>query len=466
MSGLESLDDAADTNTEAQTLMQMMKTMMESHSSLEKQVAELMQKQHSRFRLPTANDLDESFNLKDIHLSEDIFARTPSVRRSSLLLNNPRLKRENQAQHLAMATPFESSALKKKVNYLALANLRKEKRYYDSQPGNAGAQILLWQDRYIPETGRRKLLNQFKKFNENPAKPLIDQSFRVPTEEDLFTMDFAEIFNLLEISIIPGSPADYEEEIADITRAITHNNLHYTIPAQPYYLQHLHRAIESVEQYLKIAPEKDTNGSHMPYNLGTKKNPMHGTRGTISAFMDNAMPPVLQHSMAKLMNQTTPANTLGHHFQLMRTAITSLEKMFNTYDHYLTACIDLSRARKPDDASLKHLLACQTHEQKRKVGSETKIADRHKSNRLESAEPPAETDGKSAQADNSENDDDDTTLDIHDSAAIEASELKKTPCYAYIEGKCEAGKNCTRSHDKKVLQTFLNERSAMVNKMP
>ena len=95
-----------------------------------------------------------------------------------------------------------------------------------------------------------------------------------------------------------------------------------------------------------------------------------------------------------------------------------------------------------------------------------KIADRHKANRLESAEPPAETDGKSAQADNSENDDDDTTLDIHDSAAIEASELKKTPCYAYIEGKCEAGKNCARSHDKKVLQTFLNERSAMVNKMP
>jgi leucyl aminopeptidase (aminopeptidase T) len=98
MSGLESLDDGADTNTEAQTLMQMMKTMMESHSSLEKQVAELMQKQHSRSRLPTPNDLDESFNLKDIHLSEDTFARTPSVRRSSLLLNDPRLKKENQAQ--------------------------------------------------------------------------------------------------------------------------------------------------------------------------------------------------------------------------------------------------------------------------------------------------------------------------------------------------------------------------------
>jgi hypothetical protein len=148
-------------------------------------------------------------------------------------------------------------------------------------------------------------------------------------------MGFAEIFNLLEIAIIPGSPADYEEEIADITRVTTQGNLHYTIAAQPYYLQHLLRAIESVELYLKIAPEKDKNGSHMPYNLGTKKSQMHGTRGTISAFMDTAMPPVLQHSMANLMNQTTPANTLGQHFQLMRTAIASLEKMFNSYDQLL-----------------------------------------------------------------------------------------------------------------------------------
>ena len=442
MSGPESQDDDTDTNTEAQTLMQMMRTMLESHSSLEKQVAELMQKQRSTSKLPTPNDLDESFNLKDIHLSEDIFAHTPSARRSSLLLNDPRLKKGNQAQHLAMATPFESSALKKKVNYLALANLRKEKRYYDSQPGNAGAQILLWQDRYIPETGRRKLLNQFKKFNENPAKPLLDQSFRVPTEEDLFTMDFAEIFNLLEISIIPGSPADYEEEIADITRAITHNNLHYTIPAQPYYLQHLHRAIESVEQYLKIAPEKDTNGSHMPYNLGTKKNPMHGTRGTISAFMDNAMPPVLQHSMAKLMNQTTPANTLGHHFQLMRTAITSLEKMFNTYDHYLTACIDLSRARKPDDASLKHLAST--------IGEvdENSLQTQQQSN----------TDPMSGITTEDQN----TEL----SAALggmppkrteqEIQDLKKTPCYAFIKGNCKSS-TCLRSHDKKIIMACLEE---------
>ena len=67
MSGLESLDDGADTNTEAQTLMQMMKRMMESHSSLEKQVAELMQKQQSRSRLPTPNDLEESFSYRNIY---------------------------------------------------------------------------------------------------------------------------------------------------------------------------------------------------------------------------------------------------------------------------------------------------------------------------------------------------------------------------------------------------------------
>jgi hypothetical protein len=127
MSGPESLDDGAATNPETQTLMQMMKTMMESHSSLEKQVAELLQKQRPGSRRPTQNDLEESFNFNDLHLADDTFVRTPSNRRSSLLLNDPKLKRQNQAQHLAIATPFESSALKKKINYLALANLRKER---------------------------------------------------------------------------------------------------------------------------------------------------------------------------------------------------------------------------------------------------------------------------------------------------------------------------------------------------
>ena len=87
MSGLESLDDGADTNTETQTLMQMMRQMMESHSSLEKQVAELMQKQHPKSRLPTPNDLEESFSFKDIHLANDAFPQTPINRRSSMLLH-------------------------------------------------------------------------------------------------------------------------------------------------------------------------------------------------------------------------------------------------------------------------------------------------------------------------------------------------------------------------------------------
>jgi len=396
MSGPESPDDGPATNPETQTLMQMMKQMMESHSSLEKQVAELM-RQRPAPRQKAQNDLEESFNFNDLHLADDSFVRTPSARRSSLLLDDPKLKEQNQARHLAIATPFESDALKKKINYLALANLRKEKRYYDSQPGNAGAQILLWQDKYIPETTRRRLLNQFKKFNDNPAKLLIDQHFRVPTEEDLFTMDFKEIFNLLEIAIVPDSPAGYEEEIADITRAITRNNLRYTIPAQPYYLQHLLKAIESIEQYLKVAPEKDVNGSHMPYNLGTKKNPMHGTKGTIPAFMDNAMPPVLQHSMAKLMNQTQPANTLGQHFQLMRKAITSLEKMFNGFDHYLTACLELQ--------STEHTAAIGDATQKK----------------------------------------------------VDITELKETPCYAFIEGKCNSN-TCLRNHDKKQILAYLEEK--------
>ena len=442
MSSLESTDTPARDNSNAlnpdmQTLMQMMKTMMDSHSNLERQVAELIESKQS-----TQNNLEESFNLKDIHLANDTFLRTPSERRSSLLLSEPKLKKDNQARHLAIATPFESNALKKKVNYLALANLRKEKRYHDSQPGNAGAQILLWQDRYIPETTRRRLLNQFKKFNDNPAKLLIDQNFRVPTEEDLFTMDFPEIFNLLEIAIIPDSPADYEEEIGDIARAIIRDNLRYTIPAQPYYLQHLLKAIESIEQYLKVAPEKDANGLHMPYNLGTKKNPMHGTKGTISAFMDNAMPPVLQHSMAKLMNQTQPANTLGQHFQLMRTAITSLEKMFNTFEHYLTACLDLAKTQRPSDASVKHLSSAIGEADENSLQTQERsytdpisgITTEEQGTELTAAlggMPPRRTEQ-------------------------EIEDLKKTPCYAFIKGNCKSS-TCLRSHDKKIITACLEE---------
>ena len=43
--------------------------------------------------------------------------------------------------------------------------------------------------------------------------------------------------------------------------------------------------------------------------------------------------------------------------------------------------------------------------------------------------------------------------DVHEAAAIDAGELKKTPCYAYIQGNCTAGTDCARSHKKQDIAT-------------
>ena len=55
--------------------------------------------------------------------------------------------------------------------------------------------------------------------------------------------------------------------------------------------------------------------------------------------------------------------------------------------------------------------------------------------------------------------------ETHEVAAIDATELKKTPCYAFIQGNCTSGKECARSHDKKELEQFLQEQLTTVRKM-
>ena len=117
------------------------------------------------------------------------------------------------------------------------------------------------------------------------------------------------------------------------------------------------------------------------------------------------------------------------------------------------------------------LLACQKHESKQKQrGQEVQAKanyDKHRANqtRLEQAEldqhmQPAE---ESLASDSTTTETNGT--ETHEVAAIDAAELKKTPCYAFIEGKCEAGKECARSHRKEVLQAFLKERALMVERL-
>ena len=53
----------------------------------------------------------------------------------------------------------------------------------------------------------------------------------------------------------------------------------------------------------------------------------------------------------------------------------------------------------------------------------------------------------------------------HEATAIDAAELKQTPCYAYIQGNCTAGKDCSRLHKKQDLESFLVDQLAAVRKL-
>ena len=444
MSGLESLNDA-DTNAEAQTstqLMQMMKTIMESHERTAKQVAELkdsIQNQQSRSNPPIpTQDLDESFGYKDTYMPDDAFLqnlRTPNVnRRSSLLLQDLKAKKDaRQIQHLATATAFKTQALQgATVDYMALSKLRNERRFHANQPGNSGATIYLWQDNYIPELTRKKVMKKWKQYLHSDAKSLMYPTFTIPTEEHLQTMDFDDLFSLLEVAIIPEDGRRYEEAIGDIVQQQMEKNSYFSIAAQPYFLQQLGATIEHVEMYLTIAPETH-DGKQTPYNLGTRKNHSYGTKGTIAAFMDRCMPPEMQHAVAILMKQTTIPATLKEHFKGLKKAINDLETMLHQYNSYLKACT-AAKARKFDSASAiseadENSLVTQERPNTDPISGITTEEPETELTAALGGMPPKRTEQ-------------------------EIEDLKKTPCYAFIKGNCKSS-TCLRSHDKGIIMAAL-----------
>ena len=379
-------------------------------------------------------------------------------RRKSIIVNQIKDKQASSTVSslttVAMPIRFESKALMNNVNFLQLKEFQDDYALWTTNPGSENQLTLLWNNKYMSQLTRDRTYRRLEAFDNVYQTDKLFQArypkWTLPSESSLSTAGLIEVLSYLEIAIVPDNPREYEKALQDICKSVIDLGKTSVSPsACSYYLGKVKRVVDLIRKYTELVPESvkvGTKDEKTRYNMGTRKDATHGTKGTMVIVSEAIMTPELRFAFADFANPPTHIPTLSGYLQYLEDSSDQLQKIYDRLRGWL--------------------LACQTHEQKRKVGSETKIADRHKSNRLEFAEPPAETDGKSAQADNSENDDDDTTLDIHDSAAIEASELKKTPCYAYIEGKCEAGKNCARSHDKKVLQTFLNERSAMVNKMP
>ena len=158
-------------------------------------------------------------------------------------------------------------------------------------------------------------------------------------------MEFKDVFSLLEIAILPQQPLEYEEAIAEIAKHHMGGNIYLGITAQPYYLQKLQTAMESVEQYLKIAPESRGN-TLLPYNLGTRKNHQYGTKDTVQTFMDAVMPTQVQYAVAQLMKTNTVATTLSQHFHLLKAAVTALRTMIDRYEPYLDACLTHEKGRR------------------------------------------------------------------------------------------------------------------------
>ena len=292
-------------------------------------------------------------------------------------------------------------------------------------------------------------MKKWKQYLYSDAKSLMYPTFTIPTEESLQTMDFDDLFSLLEIAIIPEDGQDYEKAIADIVQRLMEKNSYYSIAAQPYFLQQLTTTIEHVEMYLTIAPEA-YNGKQTPYNLGTRKNHQHGTKGTVAAFMDKCMPPEMQHAIAVLMRQTATPQTLKEHFKGLKKTINDLETMLHQYNSYLKACV-IAKARKPDDARERNSLSSAIGE-----ADDNSLQTQDNTEPISGITDESETEVTAALAGPPPR----KTL-----TPQELEELKRTPCYAYIKGNCRSS-TCMRSHDRKTILACMEEDLQRAKQLP
>ena len=367
-------------------------------------------------------------------------------RRKSIIVNQVRDKQATSTVSslttVAMPIRFESKALMNTVSFLQLREFQDDYAVWTTNPGSENQLTLLWNNQYMSQLTRDRTYRRLEAFDNVYQTDKLFQArypkWTLPSESSLSTAGLIEVLSYLEIAIVPDNPREYEKALQDICKSVIDLGKTSVSPsACSYYLGRVKRVVDLIRKYTELVPESvkvGTKDERMRYNMGTKKDATHGTKGTMVIVSESIMTPELRFAFADFANPPTHIPTLSGYLQYLEDSSDQLQKIYDKLRGWL--------------------LACQNHEQKRKAGSETKVADKHKSNRTELAEPHAGTV------------DEDATVEIHDAAAIDAADLKKTPCYAYIEGKCEAGKDCTRSHKKEILQAFLDERSAMVKRLP
>ena len=401
------------------------------------------------------NTLQESFADGRLNYDEELVT-DKNTRRSSMLLHEVAKTQPSTISSMttvAIPKRLETKAILSQINFLTLRQFQHDYAVYMADPGSQGQNTLIWNDYYIQARTRARAYRRLEQFNNIYMDSLLLQKlhpdWRLRPESSLACLGQDEIVGILEVSVIPHSPYEYESALREICESeIDLNKLSLSPSAAPYYLSSVKRVIDLIRAYDKLVPETIQEGqkrTRMPYNLGPKKSHAYGTKGTTALISDALMTPDLQHAIANMQTVAGPATNLAEHLSQLEDATTVLMKVYDKLKMWL--------------------LACQKHESKQKQQKANN--DKHQANqtRLEQAELDQDT----QPAEEGLASDNTTTetgrTETHEAAAIDATELKKTPCYAFLQGNCTSGKECARSHDKKELEQFLQEQLTRVGKM-
>ena len=377
-------------------------------------------------------------------------------RRKSIIVNQVRDKRATSTVSslttVAMPIRFESKALMNTISFLQLREFQDDYAVWTTNPGSENQLTLLWNNQYMSQLTRDRTYRRLEAFDNVYQTDKLFQAryprWRLPSESSLSTAGLIEILSYLEIAIVPDNPREYEKALQDICQSVIDIGKTSVSPsACSYYLGRVKRVVDLIRKYTELVPEAvrvGTKEEKMRYNMGVKKDMTHGTKGTMVIISESIMTPELRFAYADFENPPAQIPTLSKYLEYLENSSDKLQKVYDKLRGWL--------------------VACQNHEQKRKDPEKEKTSIKHRSSKIEFAETAAETDGNPDQTDEADGDDT-TTMDVHDSAAMDAVERSKTPCYAFIEGKCEAGKECARSHRKEALQAFLKERTLMVERL-
>jgi len=398
------------------------------------------------------NTLQESFADGRLNYDEELVT-DKNTRRSSMLLHEVAKTQPSTISSMttvAIPKRLETKAILTQINFLTLRQFQHDYAVYMADPGSQGQNTLIWNDYYIQARTRARAYRRLEQFNNIYMDSLLLQKlhpdWRLRPESSLACLGQDEIVGILEVSVIPHSPYEYESALREICESeIDLNKLSLSPSAAPYYLSSVKRVIDLIRAYDKLVPETIQEGqkrTRMPYNLGPKKSHAYGTKGTTALISDALMTPDLQHAVANMQTVAVPATNLAEHLSQLEDATTMLMKVYDKLKMWL--------------------LACQKHESKQKQPKAN--YDKHLSSAI------GEADDNSLQTqDNTEpisGITDELETEVTAALAVpppkkaltpqELEQLKKTPCYAYIKGNCRSS-TCMRSHDRKTILACMEE---------